>query len=260
VQVWTVANQKGGVAKTTSVVTLGGILASRGNRVLLLDLDPHGSLSSYFSYDPDTLTRSSLNLFTEDRPSLDFLKSLIVPTTADKLSLLPASMSLATVERSASSNGMGLKVSRALALLNSEFDFVLIDSPPVLGALMINALAACDQLLVPVQTEYLAMKGAERMMRTIAMVERSLNKPLHYTLVATMFDRRTQASNTTLRALRQTYPDHIWPSMIPVDTRFRDASKSGQVPSTYAPGSRGVRAYQSLLKSLIFQQDQRLMA
>lgn len=259
-QVWAVANQKGGVGKTTSVVTLGGILADRGNRVLLLDLDPHGSLSSYFGFDPDHQQASSLQLFSEDNISNGLLESLIQPTPEHNLSLLPASMGLATVERSAAGNGMGLKVSRALALLQSRFDFVLIDSPPVLGALMINALAACDQLLVPVQTEYLAMKGAERMMRTIAMVEKSLNKTLQYTIVPTMFDRRTQASTGTLRQLRQNYPGHIWPSMIPVDTRFRDASKNGQSPSRYAPACRGVRAYQSLLKSLIMQHDQRLMA
>lgn len=259
-QVWAVANQKGGVGKTTTVVTLGGILADKGNRVLMLDLDPHGSLSSYFSYDPDRLQRSSLDLFSEDKASLEQLKSLIVTTGHENLALLPASIALATVERSARSNGMGLRVSRALAVLKPQFDFVLIDSPPVLGALMINALAACDQLLVPVQTEHLSMKGTERMMRTIAMVEKSLQKSLPYTLVATMFDRRTQASTSTLRLLRQAYPGHIWPSMIPVDTRFRDASKHGQVPSRYAPGSRGVRAYQSLLKSLNLQYEQRLLA
>ncbi len=259
-QVWTVANQKGGVGKTTTTVTLGGILADRGNRVLLLDLDPQSSLSCYFGYDPDSLQRSSLNLFTEERLSSRYLQSLIVSTSSPNLDLLPSSMSLATVERSVNSNGMGLKVSRALTLLRPHYDFVLIDSPPVLGALMINAMAACDQLLVPVQTEYLAMKGTERMIRTIAMVEKSLGTTLHYTLVPTLYDRRTQASVGTLRQLRQAYPTRIWPSMIPIDTRFRDASKAGQTPSRYNASSRGVRAYQSLLKSLALQNDQRLMA
>jgi chromosome partitioning protein len=169
-------------------------------------------------------------------------------------------MALATVERKSAAEGMGLKVARALALLWDSYDYVLIDSPPVLGALMINALAASERLLVPVQTEFLAMKGLERMMRTISMVTRSLKKELNFTIVPTMFDRRTQASVKTLRELRNTYSEDIWPAMIPVDTRFRDASKAGQPISSYASASRGTTAYRSLLKFLINQQQQRLRA
>lgn len=258
--VWAVANQKGGVGKTTSAVTLGGLLADQGNRVLLLDLDPHGSMTSYFGYDPDSLQKSSFNLFSDEELTIADIDTLLLKTPSDNLTLLPSSMALATVERRATSEGMGLKVARALALVWDSYDYVLIDSPPVLGALMINALAASERLLVPVQTEPLALKGLERMIRTISMVTRSLKKELNYLVVPTMFDRRTQASVKSLRTLRNIHTDSIWASMIPVDTRFRDASRAGLTPSQYDPQSRGVTAYKALLKFLLSQQEQRLRA
>jgi chromosome partitioning protein len=260
VRVWAVANQKGGVGKTTTAVTLGGLLAERGQRVLLLDLDPHGSLTSYFRYDPDSLQKSSYDLFAQESLETRQIESLLLDTGVENLRLLPSSMALATIERRAASEGMGLKVSSALAKLWGHFDYVLIDSPPVLGALMINALAACERLLVPCQTEFLALKGLERMIRTIAMVTRSLRKELDFLIVPTMFDRRTQASVGALRQLRNSYPEAIWASMVPVDTRFRDASREGLPLSIYSPDSRGATAYRSLLKTLLVQQEQRLQA
>lgn len=259
-RVWAVANQKGGVGKTTSAVTLGGLLAEKGSRVLLVDLDPHGSMTSYFGQDPDTQQHSSFDLFSDQDLSVEQVRALICPTCLSGLSMIPSSMALAMVERRAASDGMGLKVSRALAMIWDEYDYVLIDSPPVLGALMINALAACERLIVPVQTEFLALKGLERMIRTVTMVTRSLKKQLNYLVVPTMFDRRTQASVSTLRTLRNTYQGDIWPSMIPVDTRFRDASKEGQPPSVFSPDARGVEAYRALLKVLLAEQKQRLHA
>lgn len=259
-RVWSVANQKGGVGKTTTAVTLGGLLAEQGQRVLLLDLDPHGSMTSYFKLDPDSLPNSSFDMFAAEPPSEQALKAILVDTGVDGLKLMPASIALATVERKVSAEGMGLKVAQSLARLWDDFDYVIIDTPPVLGALMINALAASEKLLVPVQTEFLALKGLERMMRTILMVTRSLKKDVDYTIIPTMFDRRTQASVSTLRSLRNDFPDNIWPSMVPVDTRFRDASKAAVIPSQLDPDSRGVAAYKALLKNLLNQQEQRLRA
>jgi chromosome partitioning protein len=259
-RVWAVANQKGGVGKTTTAVSLGGLLAEQGERVLLLDLDPHGSMTSYFGYDPDTIENSTTNLFSADNINTKQVKQLLLSTSVEGLTLMPSSIALATVERRAAVEGMGLKVAKALAQVWDDYDYVLIDSPPVLGALMINALAASERLLVPVQTEFLALKGLERMLRTIAMVTRSLKKDMNFIIVPTMFDRRTQASVSTLRTMRNSYPDNIWPAMIPVDTRFRDASKAGLPPSYYEKNSRGVGAYRSLLKLLLTQQEQRMRA
>lgn len=252
-RIWTVANQKGGVGKTTTAVTLGGLLVEQGYRVLLLDLDPHASMSSYFGCDVDRLPAYAQALFGE-QPLRDqeAVLRLLQPTGEPGLQLLPASMGLATVERRAGTiEGMGLRVARALALLQSEVDYVLVDTPPVLGALMINALAACEQLVIPVQTEFLAIKGLERMLRTLQMVSRSRGRMLPYLIVPTLFDRRTQASVGSLRQLRNGYDGELWRGMIPVDTRLRDASRAGVVPSRFDAGSRAVQAYRALLRQLL---------
>lgn len=251
-RVWAIANQKGGVGKTTTTISLGGILADKGKKVLLLDLDPHGSLTSYFQYDPDTIEKSSYDLFVKSNLNLAGIKSIICGTNHDNLYLLPASTALATLERQVSGKGgMGLSISRALATLWEEFDYVLIDSPPVLGLLMINALAACQHLIIPVQTEFLAIKGTERMMRTLRMINKARKQDIVYTIVPTLYDRRTQASIQSLRLLRNAYGDKIWHSMIPIDTKFRDASVAGVAASKLDENSRGVHAYTSLLKYLL---------
>ncbi len=119
---------------------------------------------------------------------------------------------------------------------------------------MVNALAASQQLIIPVQTEFLAMKGLERMVGTLAMINRSRRQPLPYVIVPTLFDRRTQASMNTLKVLRAGYEENLWPAFIPVDTRLRDASRAGVTPSQFDPGSRAVLAYKALLKHLLARQ------
>ncbi len=243
-----VANQKGGVGKTTTSVALGGILASSGHRVLLLDLDPHGSLSSYFRQDPDAQSLSSYTLFQERKElSNQSVRRLVQPTGFPNLQLIPATTALATLERQAiGQDGMGLVIHRALVQIQDDFDFVIIDSPPLLGVLMINALAACNWLIVPVQTEFLALKGLEKMVNTLSMMSRSRKQPINYTIVPVMYDRRTQASVSSLRSIRNTYGDKVWAGHVPVDTRFRDASKQGMPPHLFDPAARGVESYTSL--------------
>ena len=251
-KIWAVANQKGGVGKTTSVVALGGLLASAGKRVLLIDLDPHGSLTSYFKQNPDEMENSIYQLFQHQGQVPEHLpRQLILSSGYERLDFLPASTSLAMLERQAISGGAGLVISRTLAWLWNDYDYVLMDTPPILGVLLVNAMAACQMLLLPVQTEFLALKGLERMMHTLKMVMKSQQRELPYCVVPTMFDRRTQASVGSLRLLRQTYEGHIWPSAISVDTRLRDASKAGVPPNVYDPSGRAVKAYASLLKYLL---------
>ena len=259
-KVWAIANQKGGVGKTTTTVTLGGLLASQGQRVLLLDLDPHGSLTAYFKYDPDIIKRSAFDLFRSDFDyKASMVKKMLADTGHQNIHLMPASTALATLERKvATKGGMGLTVSKALCSLRGEYDYCLIDSPPILGVLMVNALAACEQLLIPVQTEYLAIKGVERLMRTLSMVTRSRQNPLPYLIIPTFFDRRTQASVNSYRVLQKEYSDQLWTSPIPIDTKFRDASRQGIVPSRYDANARGVVAYHRLLNSLVKQTESEL--
>jgi len=250
---WTISNQKGGVGKTTTVVTLAGLLSAKGKRVLCIDLDPQGSLTSYFRLDPDTLENSVYNLFKDSSEQRVLEpKKYIRNTLFEGLDLLPASMALATLDRQASQfKGLGLVISSALKKLKSSYDVVLIDSPPVLGVSMINALAACDHLIVPVQTEFLAIKGLERMIKTLEMIQKTRHQPLEYTIVPTMFDKRTRASTSSLNSLRNRYRGHLWRGYISVDTQLREASRVGVPAPILAPKSRAVVAYSKLLTALL---------
>ncbi|WP_027708163.1 ParA family protein [Zooshikella ganghwensis] len=252
-RIWTISNQKGGVGKTTTVVALGGLLAQQNYRVLLLDLDPHASLTCYFKYDPDQLEHSLFDLFSHQGKVPDYLPGqLVVDTGFHNLMLLPATTSLAVLDRQITNQGgYGLVISRALIHLWDQFDYALLDTPPQLGVLMVNALAASQRLLLPVQTEFLALKGLERMLHTMRMVCQSQKKALPFLVIPTLFDRRTQASVQSLLALRKQHMDHIWQSYIPVDTRLRDASQAGIPPSVFDKNSRSVKAYGHLLKDLL---------
>lgn len=251
-KIWAVANQKGGVGKTTTAVTLAGHLVKQGHRVLLVDMDPHGSMTTYFGNDPDTLEKSLYQLFQGrgTEPGVD-PAGLLLETGFEGLYLLPASTALATLDRQlGSQEGKGLVLAHSLKKLQDRFDYVVIDCPPTLGILMVNALAACEHLLLPVQTEFLALKGLERMMHTLQMILRARKNALTYTIVPTMFDRRTRAAIEALRTLREKYGKDLWESVIPVDTKFREASKQGVPLSIMLPSARGAQAYSALLNSL----------
>lgn len=251
-KVWAVANQKGGVGKTTTAVTLAGHLIGQGMRVLLVDLDPHGSMTSYFGYDPDTLTNSVYQLFQGKTAVPEVpVHSVLHNTSMEGLEILPASTALATLDRQlGSQEGKGLVLKHSLKQLENRFDYVLIDCPPLLGILMVNALAACEKLLVPVQTEFLALKGLERMMRTLQMIMRARKDKLEFLVIPTMFDKRTRAASECLEELQKQYGHDLWHSVIPVDTKFREASKRGIPLSMMLSSSRGSVAYADLLKTL----------
>ena len=256
--VWTVANQKGGVGKTTTVVSLAGILAQRGQRVLLIDTDPHASLTSYFDFDSDRLEGTLYELFQAAKPSAELVNRMTLKTKFENIHLLPASITLATLDRvMGNREGMGLVLKRALLRVQDQFDYVLIDCPPVLGVMMVNALAACDRILVPVQTEFLALKGLERMMKTFEIMQRSKRDKFRYTVIPTMFDKRTRASLMTLQSIKEQYGEAVWNAVIPIDTKFRDASLLHIPPSIYAPGSRGTYAYETLLNFIDALERQR---
>ena len=256
--VWTVANQKGGVGKTTTVVSLAGILAQRGQRVLLIDTDPHASLTSYLDFDSDRLEGTLYELFQAAKPSAELVNRMTLKTRFENISLLPASITLATLDRvMGNREGMGLVLKRALLRVQDQFDYVLIDCPPVLGVMMVNALAACDRILVPVQTEFLALKGLERMMKTFEIMQRSKREKFRYTIIPTMFDKRTRASLMTLQSIKEQYGEAVWNAVIPIDTKFRDASLLHIPPSIYAPGSRGTYAYETLLNFIDALERQR---
>jgi len=252
VTIWAVANQKGGVGKTTTVVSLASLLAQKGQPTLILDMDPHGSLTSYFGHNPDNIENSIYTLFQkmDSSPNVAIFNSL-QKTNIDNLYLLPASTAMATLDRQlGAQGGKGLVIKKTLALLKDRFPNILIDCPPMLGVLMINALAACDQLLIPVQTEFLALKGLDRMLHTLGMINHSRQQGLPYLVIPTMYDQRTRSSKQSLKMLQDKYKTGVWDNVIPIDTLFRDASRAGLPLPAMDPSSRGSQAYSILLKYL----------
>lgn len=250
-EVWTVANQKGGVGKTTTTIALAGLLAESGKKVLLVDTDPHASMSYYFDIESEDLELSVYDLFIQTSSTEQILQSLC-PTQYSYIDILPATMGLATLDRSlGAKGGMGLVLKKAMGEISQYYDYVLMDCPPVLGVLMVNALAAADRIIVPVQTEFLALKGLDRMIKTMNLMQGEQDKPFLYTIVPTMFDRRTKASILAYKQLQQAHKAKVWPGVIPIDTNFRNASVARKVPSHFAKNSRGVLAYKSLLNYLM---------
>ena len=178
--------------------------------------------------------------------------SLISKTDFNNISIIPASLALSTLDKYIGKREkVGLIVSNALKTIENDYDFVLIDCAPVVGVLMVNALAASDRLLVPVQTEFMALKGLDCMLNTISMVSKSKGADLDYLIVPTMYDQRTRASQEALNLIRTNYSDNVWNSMIPIDTKFRDASQQGMPLSHFFYNSKGSQAYMDLLKHLI---------
>ncbi len=257
-KIWAVSNQKGGVGKTTTAITLSSWLALRDEKVLMVDLDPHGSMTSYFGHEPDELPSSVYQLFqwaTNKKKIVQEadIQALVMPTRFENLHLLPSSTAIATLDKQLGSrDGMGLVLARALAAIKQDYQHIFIDCPPMLGVLMINALAACEQLLIPVQTEFLAVKGLERMLNTLKMINKAKRKPLKYTIIPTMYDRRTRASIETLRTIKLKYDqDKLAATVIPVDTRFREAAMKGIPLPMMHTHSRGATAYNIVLDGLL---------
>lgn len=251
-KIWAIANQKGGVGKTTTAISLAGVMQKRGKRVLLLDLDPHGSLTSYFGVDPDEVEPSAYDLFLQSATA----KQVVRKTRFENLHFIPASSALATLDRQlGTKDGMGLVIKKSLEKLAEHYDYALIDCPPMLGLLMVNALAACERLLIPVQTEFLALKGLERMVNTLIMIQKARKQNVNFTIVPTFFDRRLKASIKTLRTLRQDYANDIWNSVIPTDTKFREASQQGAPLTISRPGCRGSRHYAELLDYMLAKDE-----
>jgi len=250
-EIWAIANQKGGVGKTTTSLCLARGLAAGGARVLLLDLDPHASLTRAFSIPIDPPPAGSHDLFNRHHHDV---ATLVRETAIERLHLVAAQPALATIERrGASQPGLGLALGRALHTLRHRYDHALIDCPPTLGLLMVNALAAADRLIVPTQTDPLALHGLADMLRTADMVERSRRRALPRRILPTLYDRRTRSGVQSLEQLREMHGAQVWPGVVPMDTRLRDANALA-TPAEQA--SRGIEAYARALAWLLGDDDQ----
>ena len=248
-RIWAIANQKGGVGKTTTTLALGRGLAALGHRVLLIDLDPHASLTRAFGVALEPVPNGVLELFGSPPAEL---ASLARPSPIAQLDFICAQAGLATLERrSANQPGLGLALQSALSRHQARHDYILLDCAPTLGLLMINALAAADRLIIPTQAEPLALHGLDGMVRTGEMVERSRRRPMPMSILPTLFDRRTRAGTDSLRQMQERHGARVWEDAIPVDTRISQAAAlTLPVVGDDYPG-RGLAAYRRALQWIL---------
>jgi chromosome partitioning protein len=247
------ANQKGGVGKTTTVVNLAAYLALAGRRVLVVDLDPQGNATSGFGIDRSTLTSTLYDVLVGDLP----LSTVILPTSIAGCDLAPASVALAGAEiELATADSRERRLSRILDPSRSEYDDILLDCPPSLGLLTVNALTAADSVLIASQCEYYALEGLTQTVATLNLVRDNLNPSLSIKgVVLTMFDGRTNLSSDVAAEVRGHFGRAVFDTAIPRSVRLSEAPSFGLPIASYRPDSRGAIAYAALANELIQRDD-----
>ena len=247
-RVLAVANQKGGVGKTTTAVNLGACLADLGYRTLVVDLDPQGNASTGLGIDTRGLAASMYDVVMHDVS----LEDCMEPTSVKNLFVAPASLDLAGAEiELVPAFSRELKLKRAIDAILDSFDFVLIDCPPSLGLLTVNGLAAASEVLVPIQCEYYALEGLGQLLRNVDLVKRSLNPTLEVsTIVLVMYDARTKLSDQVVNEVRAHFGERVCHTVVPRTVRLSEAPSFGQPISAFDPTSRGAIAYRELAKEV----------
>jgi chromosome partitioning protein len=248
--IYAIANQKGGVGKTTTVVNLTAYLAGSGRRVLLVDMDPQANATSALGFDKKQMQPSTYQLLLE-QASVEAVRRRQAQFQID---LLPSSPTLAGAEiELVQAIGREYRLQRALQSVAADYDYILIDSPPSLGLLTVNALtAAQDGVLIPVQCEYLPLEGLTQLTQTIHLVQEYLNPRLQIRgVMMTMYDSRTNLSRQVVEEVRRHFPNKVFKTIIPRNVRLSEAPSFGQPINFYAPQSPGAIAYKLLTAELI---------
>ena len=251
-----VANQKGGVGKTTTTVNLGASLAELGYRVLVVDLDPQGNATTGLGVNGRNLDSSVYDVILHDVP----IEDVIEPTSLRNLFVVPATIDLAGAEiELVPVFSRELRLRRALETIESDFDFVLIDCPPSLGLLTVNALAAAGEVLVPIQCEYYALEGLSQLLRNVNLVKSNLNNRLEVsTIVLTMYDARTKLAEQVADEVREHFGNRVCRNVVPRTVRLSEAPSFGQPVTTFDSSSRGAIAYRELAKEVSGGAPQRI--
>ena len=248
-----VANQKGGVGKTTTSVTLAAGLARMGKRVLLIDLDPHACASVHLRFYPEDQDASIDDIFADEAvPNATLWNRIRKQHPTLEFDMVPATIRLSELEIDLRNRkGKGAILQQALEAVRPEYDYIILDCPPHVGVLLVNALVACDLLVVPIQTDFLALHGLKLLFDTIRVLNKVLSRPVCYRVLPTLYDKRARACARVLDLLAAKMKDSMFATVIGMDTRFRDASAQGRVIYEIAPGSRGAREYDELAQELI---------
>ena len=242
-----IANEKGGVAKTTTALSLGGALVALGYRVLLVDLDPQANLSLAIGCETHPGTKSFINLVMENLP----IEKALVKTSIENLVLLPANKEIGFAERVLPTRPDYRNLLRKILIAETSYDYVVIDCPPFLGTLTTNALTAANLLLIPTQAEYFSVYALRNMMSLIREVRKRGNPSLRYRLLVTLFDKRNGIHRTLYVHLRNTFVGGVLDSIIEVDTKLRESVIAGVPINYHAENSRAAKQYAYLAQEII---------
>ncbi len=247
--IYALTNQKGGVGKTTTAVNLSAFLAARGQRVLLIDLDPQANATSSLGFDKNQVALSTYDVLIDNTP----LPKMIQLTKRLRLDLAPSSSQLAGAEvELVDLPERERRLKEALSALAANYDYTLIDCPPSLGLLTVNALTAAQGVLIPVQCEYLALEGLTQLMNTIQLVRRALNPGLIIRgLIMTMYDQRMKLAQQVVNEVQSHFGDKVFQTLIPRSVRLGEAPSYGEPILSYAPTSAGGVAYAQLTDELL---------
>jgi chromosome partitioning protein len=243
-----IANQKGGVGKTTTAVNLGAALAELEYRVLVVDLDPQGNATTGLGINARNLDASIYDVILHDVP----IEDVIEPTTLRNLFAVPATIDLAGAEiELVPVFSRELRLRRALENVEADFDYILIDCPPSLGLLTVNGLAAASEVIVPIQCEYYALEGLGQLLRNVGLVQANLNPDLEVsTIILTMYDARTRLAEQVVDEVRQHFGDRVCHHVVPRTVRLSEAPSFGQPIVVFDSSSRGAIAYRELAKEV----------
>jgi len=244
-----IANQKGGVGKTTTAVNLSSCLAFKGKKVVIIDIDPQGNTTSGLGIDKKTIDKSIYEVLINDED----IKNALMKTAIGNLFICPSNIQLVGAEvELVSVISRETRMKEAIRSIRNDYDFILIDCPPSLGLLTLNALTASDTILVPIQCEYYALEGLSQLMNTVKLVQRHLNPALDVEgVVLTMFDARTNLSMQVVEDVKKYFRNKVYRTVIPRNVRLSEAPSFGLPIILYDPKSKGAECYLDLAQEVI---------